>query len=93
MEGIGGSEVGGGWGSGEDGFDALHHGIGEGEDADVPCGNVGVELGVGGEDREFSGSAFATFPQPDSVEFGPAVQGGGGIRGGGTGTDFSGAIF
>ena len=87
MEGGSGSEVGGGWGSGEDGSDALHHGIGEREDADVPCGNVGVELGVCGEDRGVSGIAFAMFSQPDSVELGSAVQGGGEIGGGGTGTN------
>jgi hypothetical protein len=38
MEGIGGAELGGGWGDAEDGFDAVNDGVGEGKQDNLSGG-------------------------------------------------------
>lgn len=63
VEGVGGAEIGGGRGAGEDSFDLVADGIGEGQPFQVPCGCLIMDLREEGMTVRGSGRAFPDFPE------------------------------
>ena len=74
MEGVGGAEVGAGWGAGEGGFYAVEGGVGEGEKDDFSSSNLSIELGKNASHRGWRSQTFAIFAKADGVELRPAVM-------------------
>ena len=75
VEGVGGAEVGGSGGGGEDGFDPVNDCVGEWQEPDGAGGAIGAELGKDSPNRLWSGDALAEFAESYRIELGPAMQG------------------